>query len=124
MSLRLKLREIVHIGKGTTSVNLDLNFSSEVPVTFKLLKGKGPVHLVGQHLVEFPPEEDDEFAAETEGETDFDNTAMTEDLSNTEESDEEEDDEEEEEEGETEEEEEKPKGKKRKAAVAKGKLKK
>jgi nucleophosmin 1 len=47
--------------------NLDMNFTHEVPVTFRLLSGSGPVHLSAQHLVEFPPEEGEEFDY-TEGE--------------------------------------------------------
>ena len=30
---------------------LDLNFSQEIPVTFKLVEGTGPVHLTAQHMV-------------------------------------------------------------------------
>ena len=31
--------------------NVDLSFSHDVPVTFKLVEGSGPVCLAGQHLI-------------------------------------------------------------------------
>ena len=30
---------------------LDLNFSSEIPVTFHLTSGSGPVYITGAHLI-------------------------------------------------------------------------
>ncbi len=30
---------------------LDINFNHEIPVTFKLVEGNGPVHITGQQLV-------------------------------------------------------------------------
>ncbi|CAH1782769.1 unnamed protein product [Owenia fusiformis] len=39
---------------------LDISFGQETIVTFKLVEGSGPVHLTGQHMVEFPEEYSDE----------------------------------------------------------------
>merc|ERR1712168_1035483 len=36
---------------------LDINFSSNSPVTFRLIHGDGPLHLSAQQLVEFPQPE-------------------------------------------------------------------
>jgi len=52
----------------TENVALDLEFTNEIPVTFRLVSGAGPVHLTAQHTVEFP-EDDSEDEAETEAET-------------------------------------------------------
>lgn len=52
----------------TENVGLDLEFTNEIPVTFRLVSGVGPVHLTAQHTVEFP-EDDSEDEAETEAET-------------------------------------------------------
>jgi len=57
----------LELGK-TENVGLDLEFTNEIPVTFRLLSGSGPVHLTAQHTVEFP-EDDSEDEAETEAET-------------------------------------------------------
>lgn len=52
---------------------LDLNFGHEVPVTFRLVEGNGPVFLSAQQLVEFPQEiEEDEFLTATDTETELD----------------------------------------------------
>lgn len=53
---------IVSLTSGVTnSCMLDLNFSSEIPVTFHLTSGNGPVYITGAHLVEFPPETEEAY---------------------------------------------------------------
>lgn len=53
---------IISLTSGVTnSCILDLNFSSEIPVTFHLTSGSGPVYITGAHLVEFPPEAEEAF---------------------------------------------------------------
>merc|ERR1711962_1116010 len=47
----------------------ELELTNEIPVTFRLIEGSGPVHILAQHLVEFPADEDDEEDALTEVET-------------------------------------------------------
>ncbi|KAK2172578.1 hypothetical protein NP493_941g01017 [Ridgeia piscesae] len=39
--------------------SLNVNFSHDIPATFTLVEGNGPVCLVGQHLVEFAEDYDD-----------------------------------------------------------------
>merc|ERR1719462_1040106 len=43
------------LGQGLDSVDLDLALQYDHEVSFKLIKGSGPVHLVGNHYVETPP---------------------------------------------------------------------
>lgn len=45
------------LGK-TEMCTLDLNFNHVVPVKFRLVEGSGPVHLTGQHFLEFPEDPD------------------------------------------------------------------
>ncbi|XP_041370747.1 nucleoplasmin-like protein ANO39 [Gigantopelta aegis] len=45
---------------------LDISFGGKTPVVFRLIEGSGPVHLSGQQLVEFPPEDEDVTQDETE----------------------------------------------------------
>ena len=49
---------IASLGMGSLMVQLDLNFNGNTELTFRLVKGKGPVFLYGQELVEMPVEED------------------------------------------------------------------
>jgi len=58
----------LELGK-TENFSLDLELTNEIPVTFRLIEGSGPVHILAQHLVEFPADEDDEEDALTEVET-------------------------------------------------------
>ncbi|XP_011501659.1 PREDICTED: nucleoplasmin-like protein isoform X4 [Ceratosolen solmsi marchali] len=49
---------LLEMGK-TSQIILDLSFP-DPPVTFTLIKGSGPVHIVGHNLLEFEDMEDDE----------------------------------------------------------------
>merc|ERR1712241_927100 len=55
------------LGQGLDSVDLDLALQYDHEVSFKLIKGSGPVHLVGNHYVETPSKEPED-EIETEGE--------------------------------------------------------
>merc|ERR1719167_959159 len=57
------------LGQGLDSVDLDLALQYDHEVSFKLIKGSGPVHLVGNHYVETPSKEPED-EIETEGEDD------------------------------------------------------
>jgi hypothetical protein len=51
---------IASLTLGTNDMcSLDVNFNHDIPATFKLVEGNGPVCLVGQHLVEFADDYDD-----------------------------------------------------------------
>lgn len=65
---------ILSLTSGKTDMcQLDLNFGHEVPVTFRLVEGAGPVFLSAQQLVEFPQEiEEDDFLTATDTETELD----------------------------------------------------
>ncbi|XP_046567201.1 nucleoplasmin-like protein ANO39 [Haliotis rubra] len=41
---------------GQETLTMDLSFAGACSTTFRLVEGSGPVHIGGQHLVEFPPE--------------------------------------------------------------------
>ncbi|XP_048249332.1 nucleoplasmin-like protein ANO39 isoform X1 [Haliotis rufescens] len=41
---------------GQETMTMDLSFAGACSTTFRLVEGSGPVHIGGQHLVEFPPE--------------------------------------------------------------------
>jgi len=56
----------LEVGK-TENQAVDLTFTNEIPVTFRLVHGAGPVHLIAQHTVEFPEAEGSE--ADTADET-------------------------------------------------------
>merc|ERR1712002_440889 len=47
------------LGKGLDMVDLDLTLQYDHEVSFKLIKGSGPVHIVGNHYVETPPNDDE-----------------------------------------------------------------
>merc|ERR1712058_123691 len=57
------------LGKGMDTVDLDLALHYDHEISFKLVKGSGPVHLVGNHYVETPAKEPED-EIETEGEDD------------------------------------------------------
>ncbi|CAG9766694.1 unnamed protein product [Ceutorhynchus assimilis] len=50
---------VLQTGGCRQQISVDLSFP-DPPVTFSLLKGKGPVHLIGHHLIGGPIEEFDE----------------------------------------------------------------
>merc|ERR1712058_121176 len=54
------------LGKGMDTVDLDLALHYDHEISFKLVKGSGPVHLVGNHYVETPAKEPED-EIETEG---------------------------------------------------------
>jgi len=43
------------LGRGLDAADLDLTLQYDHEVSFKLIKGSGPIHLVGNHYVETPP---------------------------------------------------------------------
>merc|ERR1719348_1826475 len=58
------------LGRGLDAADLDLTLQYDHEVSFKLIKGSGPIHLVGNHYVETPAKESEEEELETEGEDD------------------------------------------------------
>merc|ERR1712142_1460996 len=58
------------LGQGLDTVDVDLTLQYDHEVSFKLIKGSGPIHLVGNHYVETPAKESEEEELETEGEDD------------------------------------------------------
>jgi len=58
------------LGGGLDTVDLDLTLQYDHEVSFKLIKGSGPIHLVGNHYVETPAKEGEEEELETDGEDD------------------------------------------------------
>lgn len=61
-------------GGKVDMVPLDLSFGHEIPVTFRLIEGTGPVYLSAQHLVEFPQEVDEGDGDYTETEEELEET--------------------------------------------------
>ena len=51
---------VLKAGKTNSQVMLDLSFP-DPPVTFSLVQGSGPVHIIGHHLIGSPLEEMEEF---------------------------------------------------------------
>jgi len=47
------------LGQGLDTTDLDLTLQYDHEVSFKLIKGSGPVHLVGNHYVETPPADEE-----------------------------------------------------------------
>lgn len=43
------------LGQGLDAADLDLTLQYDHEVSFKLIKGSGPIHIVGNHYVETPP---------------------------------------------------------------------
>lgn len=70
------------------NLQLDLVFQHEVPVTFRLIEGSGPIHLSASQLVELPLDSGDETESDpddtectaTEDMTEDDETEMTEET--------------------------------------------
>lgn len=50
---------VLKAGGPTNQVLLDLSFP-DLPVTFSLIQGNGPLHIIGHHLIGSPIEEYDE----------------------------------------------------------------
>ena len=68
----VKLPIGVLVANQKDSCMFDLNFGHDIPVTFRLIEGNGPIFLTGQHAVEWPLDDRNlmnDTATETETET-------------------------------------------------------